>query len=77
LEPGTTKNRDGRLFNYAELVEVGNAVEALWMRHEALARKGILSPLVFCRGRGASDQELLHAMGPGVHSRGLSRSHSS
>ena len=52
LEPGTTKNRAGRAFKYAELVEVREAVEALWARHEALARKGIISPLVFCRGGG-------------------------
>lgn len=52
LEPGTTKNRDGRTFKYAELHEVRAAVEALWARHEALAGNGILSPLVFCRRKG-------------------------
>jgi integrase len=52
LEPGTTKNRDGRVFKYAELTEVKAAIEALWGRHGALAGKGIISPLVFCRGGG-------------------------
>ena len=52
LEPGTTKNREGRVFKYAELLEVKAAVDALWARHAALEAKGIISPLVFCRGGG-------------------------
>ena len=52
LEPGTTKNREGRLFKYADLVEVVAAVEGLWARHEALKARSIVSPLVFCRRRG-------------------------
>ena len=28
------------------------AVDGLWARHEALAAKGILTPLVFCRRNG-------------------------
>ena len=45
LEPGTTKNREGRTFQYRELVEVTAAVDALWARHEALTAKGITAPL--------------------------------
>ena len=52
LEPGTTKNREGRTFQYRELVEVDAAIEALWTRHEALTAKGIIAPHVFCRGGG-------------------------
>ena len=52
LEPETTKNRDGRLFKYAELDEVAAAIEGLWERHEALAMAGVLTPLVFCRRHG-------------------------
>jgi integrase len=52
LEPGTTKNRDGRVFKYGELDELVAAVDGLWARHEALAAQGILTPLVFCRRRG-------------------------
>jgi integrase len=52
LEPGTTKNRDGRVFKYGELDEVVAAVEGLWARHEALQRAGVLTPLVFCRRQG-------------------------
>lgn len=52
LEPGTTKNREGRQFKYAEIVDVKAAVDALWGRHEALEQRGIISPLVFCRGGG-------------------------
>ena len=56
LEPGTTKNRDGRMFKYAELEEVRAAVEGLWARHEALEAGGILTPLVCCRRRGQAVQ---------------------
>jgi integrase len=34
LEPGTTKNREGRTFLYRNLVEVRGAIDALWARHE-------------------------------------------
>jgi integrase len=52
LEPGTTKNREGRMFKYGELDEVQAAIDGLWARHEALEQAGILTPLVFCRRRG-------------------------
>ena len=52
FKPRTTKNCEGRLFVYWELAEVGDAVEALWARHETLAAQGIISPHVFCRGGG-------------------------
>jgi len=52
LEPGTTKNTEGRTFQYAALTEVRDAIDALWIRHQALAERGILSPFVFCRGGG-------------------------
>ncbi len=52
LEPETTKNRDGRVFKYAELDELREAIEGLWLRHQALERAGILTPLVFCRQKG-------------------------
>jgi integrase len=39
LEPGTTKNTEGRTFQYLDLVEVRDAVEALWTRHERSGRK--------------------------------------
>ena len=54
--PGTTKNREGRVFKYAELVEVKAAVDALWARHEALEQRDIVSPHVFCRGGGQAIQ---------------------
>lgn len=40
LEPGTTKNRDGRLFKYAELDEMRAVIEGMWDAHLALARQG-------------------------------------
>jgi integrase len=53
LEPGTTKNREGQVFTYAALPEVHEAIEALWLRHEALKKKkGKISPRLFCRGNG-------------------------
>ena len=36
LEPGTTKNRDGRTFPYGELPELVDAIEARWREHELL-----------------------------------------
>lgn len=52
LEPGTTKNREGRVFLYGELVEVKAAIEGLWARREALERDGIITPLLVCRRKG-------------------------
>lgn len=52
LEPGTTKNRDGRTFKFGELLEVRAAIDTLWDRHQALAEKGTITPLVFCRLKG-------------------------
>jgi len=52
LEPGTTKNRDGRMFLYSAISELRAAVDGLWARHEALEGQGILTPLVFCRRQG-------------------------
>jgi integrase len=52
LEPNTTKNDARRTFKYGELDELVAAVEGLWARHEALAQRGIITPLVFCRRRG-------------------------
>jgi len=58
LEPGTTKNRDGRLFKYAELDEVRETIEGLWDRHRALESDGIITPLLFCRRHGQAIQSL-------------------
>ncbi len=52
LEPGSTKNREGRVFKYAEITEVKAALDGLWARHEALERQAVISPLVFCRRKG-------------------------
>jgi hypothetical protein len=52
LEPNTTKNREGRTFKYAEIEELRASIEGLWGRHQALERRGILTPLVFCRLKG-------------------------
>jgi integrase len=52
LEPGSTKNKRGRTFTYAEILEVKAAVDGLWARHEALAQAGTLTPVVFCRRKG-------------------------
>lgn len=52
LEPETTKNREGRTFRYGELTEVAAAIEGLWARHEALQKRDVLTPLVFCRLKG-------------------------
>ncbi|RPJ51701.1 MAG: site-specific integrase, partial [Acidobacteria bacterium] len=45
LDPGTTKNDEGRVFRFtAELREV---LEAQWNEHEALKKVGIFCPFVF------------------------------
>jgi len=52
LEPGTTKNREGRTFIYAGLDEIVAVIEGLWARHQALEHDGTLTPRVFCRLHG-------------------------
>jgi integrase len=54
LEPGTTKNSEGRTFPYRDLLpELRDTIEAQWKTHEELQARGILSPWVFPRLRGA------------------------
>ena len=48
----TTKNREGRTFRYANITEVRAAIEGLWLRHEALKKADILTPLVFWQQKG-------------------------
>ena len=52
LEPGTTKNEDGRTFPYGGIDELREVIEEQWRRHEALRRDGIICPWVFCRTTG-------------------------
>jgi integrase len=66
-EPGTTKNRDGRTFKFAELVEFREAIDALWQRHEALAEQGVITPLVFCRRKGQRIRTFHKRLEDGVH----------
>jgi len=49
LEPGSTKNREGRTFKYGEIVELAAVVEALGAIHDALEKKGTICPDVFVR----------------------------
>ena len=49
LEPGTTKNKDGRTFPYDLLDELNEAIEEQWQEHQSLAKKGVLCPWVFHR----------------------------
>jgi integrase len=48
----TTKKRGGRTFRYADITEVRAAIKGLWLRHEALEKADILTPLVFCQQKG-------------------------
>ena len=52
LEPGTTKNREGRTMPYGLLPELEEAIETQWREHERLAAGGVLSPWVFVRKNG-------------------------
>jgi integrase len=54
LEPGTTKNRDGRVFVFTGLVDLQAAIDAQWAAHEALQAKGKLCPYVFARKNGTA-----------------------
>ena len=54
LEPGTTKNDDGRLFPYGDLLpELADTIDDQWATHERLRSTGVLSPWVFPRLRGS------------------------
>ena len=55
LDPGTTKNDDGRVFPYGDLLpELGDAIDSQWNVHEHLRATGVISPWVFPRLRGAN-----------------------
>jgi integrase len=47
LEPGTTKNKEGRTFHYHIIPELKDVIEGQWAKHEELARNGTLCPWVF------------------------------
>ena len=49
LEPGKTKNSEGRSFPYRLLPELVEVLEAQWLAHEALVSAGRICPLVFHR----------------------------
>ena len=49
LEPGTTKNQDGRTFAYQEIDELREVIQEQWRQHEASRRQGIICPWVFHR----------------------------
>ena len=55
LDPGTTKNREGRTIPYGDVPELREAIEAQWKAHEKLLAKGIISNLVFPRLRGTKN----------------------
>lgn len=47
LEPGTTKNRRGRVVPYGALPELVEVVERAWSERQRLAAEGTLCPFVF------------------------------
>src|SRR5262249_38009162 len=49
LEPGTTENREGRMFKYAAIDELRGVLDGLWAVHEALEKNGRICPDVFIR----------------------------
>jgi integrase len=50
LEPGTTKNREGRTLPFGQLAELVDVIEAAWQERQRLARAGKIVPWVFHRG---------------------------
>ena len=49
LEPGTTKNNEGRTIPYALLPELVEVIEAAWKEHERLKGEDKICPYVFHR----------------------------
>lgn len=47
LEPGTTKNDEGRTLPYGKLPELVDVIEDAWAHREKLAKAGTISPYVF------------------------------
>ena len=49
LEPGTTKNREGRTFVYQPIAELKQVIDEQWQQCEALRREGVICQWVFHR----------------------------
>ena len=49
LNPGTTKNKKGRVLDFSDHAELCELLETLWAEHEALPNKGLACPWVFHR----------------------------
>ncbi|MEW5983451.1 MAG: site-specific integrase [Acidobacteriota bacterium] len=61
LEPGTTKNREGRAFDFSELRAVQDLLDGQWKQREELRRtKNLICPFVFHRG-GKRIKDFRHA----------------
>ncbi len=72
LDPGTTKNRRGRVINIGDHAGLVAELEALWTEHETLTKAGTICPHVFQRQgkpikdlRGAWDAACTAAGYPG------------
>ena len=49
LEPGTTKNAEGRWLPYELLPELATVIDEQWTAHERLRKAGVICPWVFHR----------------------------
>jgi len=49
LEPGTTKNAEGRMLLYGDLPEFVDVIDAQWTVHEQLKKQNVICPFVFTR----------------------------
>lgn len=54
LEPGETKNREGRTFPFHVLPELRVVLEQQLEKHKELLKGGVISPWVFCREDGSA-----------------------
>jgi integrase len=54
LEPGETKNKEGRMFPFHVMPELQVVLELQLEKHRELQRRGVISPWVFCREDGAA-----------------------
>jgi integrase len=65
LEPGTTKNREGRMFPYGDMPELVEVIDQAWRSHEQLRVKGTISPYVFHRPRPVKQPDGTWKLTPG------------
>jgi integrase len=60
LNPGTTKNKRGRVIDVSQNAELMSLLQGLWAEHEVLQKSGTICPYVFQR-KGKQIKSIRHA----------------